>query len=91
MIPRFFLLAAGIGSRLRPLTDTRPKALVEIGSMPLSDRWFHRIEPLQTGPAEARIPPPPPPPPRGGIVARHRTDEDLELVRAKVETGATIP
>ena len=55
MIPRFFLLAAGIGSRLRPLTYTCPKALVEIGGMPLLDRWFQCIEAFVNGQAEVRI------------------------------------
>jgi len=34
------LLAGGLGSRLRPLTDTVPKCLVEIGGRPLLDHWF---------------------------------------------------
>ena len=55
MIPRFFLLAAGVGSRLKPLTDTCPKALVEIGGRPLLDRWFQRIEAVAPGRAEVRI------------------------------------
>ena len=55
MIPRFFVLAAGVGSRLRPLTDECPKALVEIGGAPLLDRWFHRIEAVANGCAEIRI------------------------------------
>lgn len=34
------LLAGGLGSRLRPLTDTVPKCLVEIAGRPLLDHWF---------------------------------------------------
>ncbi|MGH7682623.1 MAG: NTP transferase domain-containing protein, partial [Candidatus Eiseniibacteriota bacterium] len=32
---RVIFLAAGRGDRLRPLTDERPKALLEIGGVPL--------------------------------------------------------
>src|SRR5262245_8461604 len=35
-----FLLAAGLGSRLRPLTDRTPKCLVRIGGLPLVDIWL---------------------------------------------------
>jgi mannose-1-phosphate guanylyltransferase len=35
-----FLLAAGIGSRLRPITDTVPKCMVTIDDRPLLDIWF---------------------------------------------------
>jgi mannose-1-phosphate guanylyltransferase len=35
-----FLLAAGIGSRLRPITDTTPKCMVTIDDQPLLDIWF---------------------------------------------------
>ena len=35
-----FLLAAGIGSRLRPITDTMPKCMVTIDDQPLLDIWF---------------------------------------------------
>src|SRR4051812_23195486 len=34
------LLAAGIGSRLRPLTETVPKCLVTIHDRPLIDYWM---------------------------------------------------
>lgn len=37
---RAFLLAAGIGSRLRPITDTIPKCMVAIGGRPLLDIWL---------------------------------------------------
>ena len=40
-----FLLAAGVGTRLRPLTDTMPKCMLAIGGRPLLDIWldeFHR-------------------------------------------------
>jgi mannose-1-phosphate guanylyltransferase len=35
-----FLLAAGVGSRLRPITDTVPKCMVDIDGQPLLDIWL---------------------------------------------------
>jgi mannose-1-phosphate guanylyltransferase len=37
---RAFLLAAGLGSRLRPLTDDTPKCLLPIGGVPLLSIWL---------------------------------------------------
>lgn len=40
---RALLLAAGLGSRLRPLTDTTPKCLVPIHGRPLLDYWLDLV------------------------------------------------
>lgn len=37
------VLAAGIGSRLRPLTDRVPKALLEVGGVPMLERVLRRL------------------------------------------------
>lgn len=39
-----FLLAAGVGSRLRPLTDQTPKCLVDIHGTPLLGIWFQLLQ-----------------------------------------------
>lgn len=38
------LLAAGVGSRLRPLTDRVPKCMVPIAGRPLLDHWLEACE-----------------------------------------------
>jgi mannose-1-phosphate guanylyltransferase len=40
---RTLLLAAGFGTRLRPLTDTVPKCLVQINGRPLIDYWLELL------------------------------------------------
>jgi NDP-sugar pyrophosphorylase family protein len=37
------ILAAGVGSRLRPLTDRTPKALMEVGGVPMIERVIARL------------------------------------------------
>jgi mannose-1-phosphate guanylyltransferase len=39
-----FLLAAGVGSRLRPITDTIPKCMVTIDGRPMLDIWLDALE-----------------------------------------------
>lgn len=41
---RVLLTAAGVGARLRPITDTLPKCLVPIGGRPLLEYWFDAFE-----------------------------------------------
>jgi mannose-1-phosphate guanylyltransferase len=39
-----FLLSAGIGSRLRPITDHTPKCMVDIDGRPLLDIWLDALD-----------------------------------------------
>jgi mannose-1-phosphate guanylyltransferase len=41
---RALLLAAGLGTRLRPLTLHTPKCLVTVGGEPLLGRWLRQLE-----------------------------------------------
>ncbi len=37
------ILAAGFGTRLRPLSDRRPKALCPVWGRPMLDHWIHKL------------------------------------------------
>jgi mannose-1-phosphate guanylyltransferase len=41
---RALLLAAGLGTRLRPITEHTPKCLVEVAGEPLLGRWLRQLE-----------------------------------------------
>lgn len=41
---KVLLLAGGLGTRLRPITEHTPKCLVPIAGRPLLDYWFDRFE-----------------------------------------------
>ena len=41
---RAVLLAAGLGTRLRPITSHTPKCLVPVGGEPLLNRWLRQLE-----------------------------------------------
>jgi len=47
---RALLLAAGLGTRLRPLTDTIPKCLVPIKGRTLLEIWLERLTHANIGP-----------------------------------------
>jgi mannose-1-phosphate guanylyltransferase len=47
---KVILLAAGLGTRLRPLTDSTPKCLMPIKGVPLLEIWLQRLEDAGLGP-----------------------------------------
>lgn len=53
MTTKALLLAGGLGTRLRPLTETTPKCLIPVGGRPILEYWIDALE--QVGIGEALI------------------------------------
>ena len=70
------ILAAGVGSRLRPLTDQIPKALIEVGGVPILEVLIRRL--AQAGVRE--------------IILNlfHRSEQIVDFLKAKKYFGMRI-
>jgi L-glutamine-phosphate cytidylyltransferase len=76
-LPVAVVLAAGVGRRLAPLTDDRPKALVELGGRPLLGRALDAL--AATG-FERVV-----------VVTGHRADLVERFIAARANDGAVDP
>ena len=45
-VKKAFLLAAGLGKRLRPFTDNKPKCLIEVGDKSMLEHWLDKLNRL---------------------------------------------
>ena len=70
------VLAAGLGTRLRPLTDSRPKALVEVGGRTLLEITLTRLRYFGVNEAIVNV--------------HHFADEVVKYLKAKRDFGMRI-
>jgi NDP-sugar pyrophosphorylase family protein len=70
------ILAAGLGTRLGDLTRDTPKALIEIGGMPVLERVAHRL--IAAG-AEHLI-----------VNVHHHADRIIDFVRSRDDFGVAV-
>ena len=52
---RVLILAAGLGARLRPITNKIPKCLVKVGSKPMLEHWLEKLSNIKIPPKEVYI------------------------------------
>lgn len=74
------VLAAGAGTRLRPLTKLRPKALCPVGGVPLLDHALERVRP-HTGEGPANL----------AVNAHHHAGQVADHVRERVHLNVESP
>jgi NDP-sugar pyrophosphorylase family protein len=74
------VLAAGLGTRLRPLTTLRPKALCPVDGVPLVDRAIALLQP-HTGPGPAAI----------AVNAHHFADRLCQQVAGRAHVSVERP
>ena len=74
------VLAAGLGTRLRPLTGLRPKALVPVGGVPLLDGALARLAPA-TGSGPEHL----------AVNAHHHADQVVAAVRGRAHASVEAP
>ncbi|MDA7427646.1 nucleotidyltransferase family protein [Primorskyibacter aestuariivivens] len=81
------LFAAGFGTRMRPLTDTRPKPLIEVAGQPLLDHALALVEPLGLSRVVVNTHY------KGEMIAKHLSGRDIALSHEApevLETGGGL-